>query len=118
MESLLKRIQNNIFNVLPYRYLGLTEIQRAIGMGELFDSYYIFQNYPNTTQILSDSSELQISERINGAFGVSHYPLGVTVIPNDKIELLIGYDPNFFDIVNINKIKENLLEILSKLGKE
>ncbi|HEX2691558.1 MAG TPA: amino acid adenylation domain-containing protein, partial [Kofleriaceae bacterium] len=43
----LTRAQTSQLDMFPHRHLGLLEIQRLLGMGEMFDTYYIFQNYPD-----------------------------------------------------------------------
>jgi non-ribosomal peptide synthetase component F len=118
LETILSRVQATQFEVLPYRHLGLTEIQRRMGMGDLFDSYYVFQNYPDAQGPLGASTDLRISEKTLGASGVSHYPLGLTVIPGERIECLFGYHPELFDEPRMEEIKMTFMDLIRQIAGE
>lgn len=113
--SLLIRVQKTHLNLMHHQHLGLTEIQRLAGMGDLFDTYFVFQNYPEQTVTLGDSFPLRVTEMTNGAAGVSHYPLGLTVLPNKRMRLLIGYHSKLFEI---ERIKTALIGILEAIAKD
>ncbi|MFI8517800.1 amino acid adenylation domain-containing protein [Streptomyces sp. NPDC085481] len=116
LRTTLTRVQSAQFDVFPHRHLGLTEIQRLAGVGELFDSYYVFQNYPDQEEGFAGLGELRATERTDGAKGVSHYPLGITVIPGERLELLFGHHPDLFDAKRIDFVKETLIEIIETIA--
>ncbi|MGW7304459.1 amino acid adenylation domain-containing protein [Streptomyces sp. NPDC054835] len=118
LRTTLTRVQSAQLDVFPHRHLGLTEIQRLAGTGELFDSYYVFQNYPDQEDDAADLGGLRASERTDGAKGVSHYPLGITVIPGERLELLFGHHPDLFDEKKIEFVKETLIEIIETIAGE
>ncbi len=103
---------------MHHQHLGLTEIQRLAGMGDLFDTYFVFQNYPEQTVTLGDSVDLHITEMTNGAAGVSHYPLGLTVLPDKCMRLLIGYHSKLFEPIQIERIKTALIGILEAIATD
>jgi amino acid adenylation domain-containing protein len=115
MGAALTRLQTAQLDLFPHRHLGLTEIRRLTGAGELFDTYYVFQNYPDHADPFGSLPELRVREQTNGAKGVSHYPLGVTVIPGERLELLLGYNPELYDGARIDKIKSELVSIVEAL---
>ncbi|MFE5486109.1 amino acid adenylation domain-containing protein [Streptomyces sp. NPDC056527] len=118
LAATLGRVHSAQLEVFPHRHLSLTEIQRLVGVGELFDAYYVFQNYPDQEDPSGETDGLGVSERTDGAKGVSHYPLGITVLPGDRLEILFGYHPDLFDQRRIDTIKESLIEIIEAIAAE
>jgi pristinamycin I synthase-3/4 len=110
------RVQEEQLEVFPHRHLGLTEVQRLLGSGELFDTYYVFQNYPDRDSAPEEPGGLRVAERTQSAKGVSHYPLGITVIPGEKLEILFGHHPGVFDDARIEMIKESLINIIGTIA--
>jgi pristinamycin I synthase-3/4 len=117
LRTLLPRVQAAQLEVLAHRYLGLVEIGRLVGMSELFDTYYVFQSYPDRDRSASAADDLRVTELIDGARGVSHYPLGLTVIPGGRFELLFGYHPALYDGNQIAAIQATLVEIIDAIAK-
>ncbi|MFF7180205.1 amino acid adenylation domain-containing protein [Streptomyces sp. NPDC008121] len=118
LSATLGRVQSAQLDVFPHRHLGLTEIQRLVGAGELFDSYYVFQNYPDQADPSAGADGPRVRERTQGAKGVSHYPLGITVIPGERLEILFGHHPDLFDRRRIDTIKESLIDIIEAIAAE
>lgn len=118
LRSLLKQIHEGQLALMPYRFLGLTDIQRVIGLGDLFDTYFVFQNYPDQTDALSHKDTLHVYEKTKGAVGVSHYPLGITILPGDSMELLIGYSAQLFRAKQITDVLSTLNEILRAMVED
>jgi non-ribosomal peptide synthetase component F len=46
LSEMLKRLQSGQLRLIEYQHLGLTEIQRQVGLGPLFDTLLVFENYP------------------------------------------------------------------------
>jgi pristinamycin I synthase-3/4 len=118
MAILLNRVQEQQWNLIPHRHLGLTEIQRLSGLGELFDTYYVFQNYPTDIHALGvDLKEIALSQTEDLGAGISHYPLGLTVLPGKPFKLLLGYHPSLFNTETIESIGCLLNDILNYISK-
>ena len=47
LAAFLGRIQDEQSRLGPYQYLGLSQIQAIAGIGELFDTSVVFENYPD-----------------------------------------------------------------------
>ncbi|MFD3666006.1 amino acid adenylation domain-containing protein [Streptomyces sp. NPDC058659] len=82
LTELLRRVQDEHTALLDHQHLGLTDIQRVAGGGELFDTLVVLENYPT-----GDRSGGQKPEelRITGAevLDAVHYPLALVVEPAD-----------------------------------
>src|SRR5262249_60459008 len=44
--TLLREVQESQSRLTAHQHLGLAEIQRLTGLGELFDTLVVFENYP------------------------------------------------------------------------
>ncbi|MGD9484520.1 amino acid adenylation domain-containing protein [Streptomyces sp. TRM70308] len=78
-----------------HHHVGLPEIQRAVGVGELFDTMLVVENFP-----LSGRGRTPLAPGLDLA-GVditdaTHYPLTVIVLPDDAITIGLGYQPGAF----------------------
>src|SRR5262249_8541371 len=51
--DLMKDVQESQSKLTPHQHLGLAEIQQAAGLGELFDTLVVFENYPVDRAALS-----------------------------------------------------------------
>ncbi len=56
LTELMARVQEEQARLSDHQYLGLTDIQRAAGQGELFDTLYVFENYPSNADSIDDRS--------------------------------------------------------------
>ena len=46
LSDLLKELQDSQSRLMAHQHLGLAEIQSLAGLGELFDTLMVFENYP------------------------------------------------------------------------
>ena len=51
--EVLKQVQDSQSRLIAHQHLGLSEIQQLAGLGELFDSLVVFENYPVERSSLS-----------------------------------------------------------------
>ncbi|GHF71761.1 amino acid adenylation domain-containing protein/non-ribosomal peptide synthase protein (TIGR01720 family) [Amycolatopsis bartoniae] len=97
-EEPLSALQAAQSGLLDHQYLGLTEIQRAAGGGDLFDTLVVFENYP------IDSAAVGESERHAGlritqvdVDDATHYPLTLAVAAEEALSVTFEYRPDVFD---------------------
>ncbi|MEU0370274.1 amino acid adenylation domain-containing protein [Streptomyces sp. NPDC006283] len=92
LAELLRRVQDEHAALLDHQHLGLAEIQRIAGGGELFDTLVVFENFPSGD--LSGGHD-QEALRVTGAevFDAVHYPLALIVEPGGAhLSLRFKYD--------------------------
>ncbi len=94
--DLLDILQENQSNLIKHQHLGLAQIQGIAGLGDLFDTILVFENYPkdNTT-----SKKAAAGLRLKGVSGrdATHYALSITVEPGPRLALALNYQPDAFD---------------------
>ncbi|WP_367128662.1 amino acid adenylation domain-containing protein [Saccharothrix sp. HUAS TT1] len=93
---LLDRVHEESVALAEHHHVGLPDVQRAVGLGELFDTMLVMENFP-----LSSRRRTTLAPGLDLA-GVditdaTHYPLTVIVIPDDEIVIGLGYQPHAFD---------------------
>ncbi|GAA3544171.1 hypothetical protein GCM10022222_29800 [Amycolatopsis ultiminotia] len=78
--ELLGRVHREQAGLLAHQHLGLGDIQRAAGIGELFDTLLVVENYPVDPAAGRSAAGLSVS----GVTGqdATHYPVSVLVAPS------------------------------------
>ncbi len=112
----LHKVRNH---TLEHEHLGLNEIHRATGHRRLFDTVFVYENYPTDAATLSGADGLTITELANRDY--YHYPLTVQAVPGNELELRIQYRTDVFDEAAIatlaNQFNRVLVAMTTDLGQ-
>ncbi|PSO48056.1 MAG: hypothetical protein BRC32_03010 [Actinobacteria bacterium QS_8_72_14] len=84
----LRRLQDEQAQLLDSQHLGLAEIQRRAGLGELFDTLLAFENHPRDL-LDQDIGEVRITDV--EAHDATHYPLTVVASPGQRLRLALHH---------------------------
>jgi non-ribosomal peptide synthetase component F len=95
VAGLLDQLQNTRSRTFEYEYLGLNEIHHVTGHARLFDSVFVYENYPTDTSLLSGADGLRVADVASRDY--YHYPLTVQAIPGPELDLRIQYRTDVFD---------------------
>ncbi|WP_187280099.1 non-ribosomal peptide synthetase [Streptomyces sp. IB2014 016-6] len=89
----LRRLRDEQTRLLPHHHIGLSEIQRALGRRELFDTHLVVENYPlDQVALARPVSGL----RVGGVEGrdATHYPLTlVAFAAGESLSLRLDHRP-------------------------
>ncbi|WP_345649087.1 amino acid adenylation domain-containing protein [Streptomyces tremellae] len=114
--GLLRHLHAEQGALLDHQHLGLAEIQRQAGGGELFDTLLVFENYP------ADHAELAATARRGGLdlLGIdssddTHYPLTLLVQPGDELTVRLRYRGAALGRERVEGIAERLRAVLTRL---
>ena len=92
--DLLSELQDSQSGLMAHQHLGLAEIQGLVGLGELFDTLVVFENYPvDHAGLAKAGSGLRVTP-IAG-HDVSHYPLSLGAMPGEHLQLRARLSPRF-----------------------
>ncbi|MFD6221978.1 amino acid adenylation domain-containing protein [Nocardia asteroides] len=93
LGALLARVQSDQVAVLAGHQVGLTEIQRVAGAGELFDTLMAYESYPVDTEGMRQAHGSIDGLEIVGveAANATHYPVAVGVEVGDGIRVGVQY---------------------------
>ncbi len=91
--------------------IGLVELQRLVGLRELFDTMTVLENYPGGW------ADAVGNLRITGmdSHDAIHYPLGLAAIPDTRIGLRLNYRPDVYDQAAAQAIGERLAALFELL---
>ncbi|MFE6856279.1 AMP-binding protein, partial [Streptomyces sp. NPDC057674] len=78
LTELLRRVQDEHAALLDHQHLGLADIQRIAGGGELFDTLVVFENHPGGHGGHDTGEPLVTGAEV---FDAVHYPLALVVEP-------------------------------------
>jgi amino acid adenylation domain-containing protein/non-ribosomal peptide synthase protein (TIGR01720 family) len=87
----LQALQQSQIALLEYDNIGLADIQRQAGVGTLFDTLLVVENYPAPHQSASSPDALRCEAITNR--GYTHYPVTLLVLPGEGIALHLEYRP-------------------------
>ncbi|GKQ38416.1 non-ribosomal peptide synthetase [Streptomyces sp. A012304] len=85
----LARVQAQRVELLGHHYLGLADLQRLAGLGTLFDTAVVFENFPADDADGRTVHGLTLSDV--DTKGDNHYPLGMVVMQDDRRMVLNWY---------------------------
>ncbi|GAA2062033.1 non-ribosomal peptide synthetase [Williamsia deligens] len=93
--DVMRAVTDDRVITMDHEYLGLGDIQRAVGRGPLFDSLYVLQNF------LDDDTftDLEARQGITAvdAVDATHYPLTWVVMPGTRLWCKLEYRPDVVD---------------------
>ncbi|KUH75761.1 non-ribosomal peptide synthetase [Mycolicibacterium novocastrense] len=110
IADLLAQLQGSYTDTLEHQHLALTEIHRATGHDQLFDTVFVYENYPLDAAGLSEVQELAITGYTNREF--NHYPLSVQAVPGNELGLRVEYDKDVFSSARIGKLVDRFQRVL------
>ncbi|MFE2753052.1 amino acid adenylation domain-containing protein, partial [Actinosynnema sp. NPDC059335] len=117
LHDLLRDAQRRQADLAPYQYLGLTEVQRLAGAGELFDTDFVFENYPVGP---ADGLDLGPDLRVTGVHGqdAAHYPLCLVVIPGEDLRLRLVHRPDLYDATAARTVLARVTRVLEAMATD
>ncbi|MFE8957429.1 non-ribosomal peptide synthetase [Streptomyces iakyrus] len=97
--------------LIDHQHIGLAELQRLAGVGELFDTVVVHESYPVD---LGAADPAVPGPRITGTRdrGGSHYPLALITHPGDRLRLRLEHRTDLVDAGTASGILDRLIRIL------
>ncbi|MFF9767206.1 amino acid adenylation domain-containing protein [Streptomyces sp. NPDC014636] len=84
--ELLGRLQDEQSRLVAHQHARLADVQRAAGVGELFDSVLAFENFPQRDEDDAGPEELTL-QTVTDA---THYPVTLAVTAGERLGLSVG----------------------------
>ncbi|WP_142281436.1 non-ribosomal peptide synthetase, partial [Mycobacterium palustre] len=108
--ELLDQLQRAHNRTLDHQHLALSEIHRVTGHPRLFDTVFVYENYPTDAAVLSGTDGLAITEISTRDY--YHYPLTVQALPGRELELRVQYRADVFDAADVAALSERFRQAL------
>jgi hypothetical protein len=113
LSALLRQTQDSQSRLMAHQHLGLAEIQQAVGVGDLFDTLLVFENYPVDRAGLAAAglgttgNALKLGQ-VHGR-DATHYPLALIVQPGETLRLRLDYRPDLFERASVEAMGRRLI---------
>jgi acyl carrier protein len=111
--DLLTQLQTTHNHTLEHQHLALSEIHHITGHQQLFDTAFVYENYPTDTAAFSGTDELTITEITNR--DDYHYPLTIQALPGAELGLRVQYRADVYDTARIQTLIQHLQQILEAM---
>ncbi|MEW2399664.1 amino acid adenylation domain-containing protein [Streptomyces sp. NPDC046862] len=111
--DLLRRVQGERMELMPYEYLGLGVLQAETGHRRLFDTLFVLRN--------ADTDERLAGLRArHGATAVAnvdatHYPANLVVTPGERVRVTLAYRPDLLDGAYARSLLERFVLLVDGL---
>ncbi|MEU1473575.1 amino acid adenylation domain-containing protein, partial [Streptomyces sp. NPDC005761] len=119
VAGFVRRIQRDQAALLEQQHTGLAEIQQLMGLGALFDTSMVFENYPLDAAALGDlagASGLRLSGATNR--DATHYALALVALPGSALAFRLDHRPDVFDGAAARTIGERFVRVLESIAEE
>src|SRR4029077_1313400 len=105
------RLQHEQAELMAHQHLGLAEIQSLAGLGELFDTLVVFENYPvDRSALARPVAGLELTS-VEG-HDATHNPLSLTALPAGRLSLRLQYRPDLFKRSAVEAMGRRLVALL------
>ncbi|MGY5134317.1 amino acid adenylation domain-containing protein, partial [Streptomyces nigrescens] len=116
--ELVRRLQSEQTAVLAHHHLGLTDIQQAAGLGQLFDTLFVYENYPKPAAVDDGAADAAPDRlRVRGVTDAdaTHYPLALTAIPDNGLQLRLERQPTLVTAAQADAVLDRFTQVLQAL---
>ena len=111
--DLLDQLQGAYSRTLEHQHLALNEIHRLTGLDHLFDTLFVYENYPLDATAFSGVDGLSVTEFTHREY--NHYPLAIQALPGDELGLRVEFDTEVFDIGDIETLVKRFERVLAAM---
>ncbi|MDT5048796.1 MAG: hypothetical protein QOG75_4690, partial [Mycobacterium sp.] len=110
VADLLEQLQSAHNDTLEHQHLALPDIHRITGHDQLFDTVFVYENYPTDTAASLGVGGLVITEVVNR--DLYHYPLTIQAAPGAELHLHVQFRTDVFDAASIEALMELFNRVL------
>ena len=97
VDDVLDGLQRGQSKLMDVQFLGLSDIQRAAGIGDLFDTLVVFENYPvDTDAVAAREASAGFSITPITLDDATHYPLTLAVAAEKTLMVTFEFRPDIF----------------------
>jgi amino acid adenylation domain-containing protein len=111
--DLLAQLHTAHNQTLDHQHLALSEIHRLSGHDQLFDTLFVYENYPLDTTAPLGIEGLAVSGVSTREY--NHYPLSIQALPGTRLRLRAEYDTTVFDDATIEDLLGRFVRILTAM---
>ncbi|MFD8689678.1 amino acid adenylation domain-containing protein [Streptomyces sp. NPDC059651] len=110
--SLVARLQRAQAQMSAHHHLGLADVQRVCGLGEIFDTSMAFGNAPRTEESVAGGLAVRPMEETDEAAGTTHYALSLMATPGSRLQLALSHRTDLFTTTVVERLVDRLVMFL------
>ena len=111
LRAILKELQDSQSRLIAHQHLGLAEIQSLTGLGELFDTLLVSENYPlDRDSLAANAGGLRLFNFT--MHDTAHYPVTLLAISDKRLQLRLDYRPDLFERASVEALGGRLVRLL------
>ena len=114
--DLLDQLHSANNDTLDHHHLPLAEIHRITGHDQLFDTLFVYENFPVDTGAMLGTDGLAITDITTRER--NHYPLTLQAQPGHELSLRLEFDTAVFDPATIERLTERFKRVLVEMTAE
>ncbi|MBJ7341845.1 MAG: amino acid adenylation domain-containing protein, partial [Mycolicibacterium sp.] len=114
VAGLLEQLHEAHNLTLEHEHLALNEIHRITGHDQLFDTLFVFENYPIDPNAMFGAEGLTITDFSSRES--NHYPLTVQAMPGTELGLRVEFDTDVFAAERIDKLIDRYRRVLAAMA--
>ncbi|WKG06382.1 non-ribosomal peptide synthetase [Mycolicibacterium sp. HK-90] len=111
--DLLDQLQRTHNDTLEHQHVALSDIHRITGQDRLFDTVFVYENYPTEGGTQPGGDGLAITGFSSRDY--YHYPISVQAGPGRELELRVQYDTDVFDAETIDALMARFKQVLVEM---
>ncbi|MGV0607696.1 condensation domain-containing protein, partial [Mycolicibacterium sp. XJ1904] len=112
--DLLDHLQDLQEKTFEHQHLALSEIHQISGQRQLFDTVFVYENYPiGAGGGLADGHDLAVTHI--DVRDYYHYPLTVQAMPGDELDLRVQFRTDRFEPQAIETLMSRFIRILETM---
>ncbi|MDU0291331.1 non-ribosomal peptide synthetase [Saccharothrix longispora] len=112
LGDLLTAVQDRQAGLIAHQHVGLADVQRRAGHGELFDTTMVFENYPvdiDTAPVLGGGVRITDFR----ARDATHYSISLVGLPGERLAFRLDYRPDVLGRATVARMGEWLRLLLA-----
>nr|AAM80537.1 StaC [Streptomyces toyocaensis] len=114
--ELLQDLQRRQAALTEHQYMGLSEIQKAVGPGAVFDTIMMVENYPLDAAGLGDDGGVTISSAVTRTG--TGYPLTMSASPGERLQIRVSFRPDRIDERTAAEVAGQVVRVIERVAAE
>ncbi|WP_329045090.1 amino acid adenylation domain-containing protein [Amycolatopsis sp. NBC_01488] len=117
LARMFTRIQRQQSALIAHHHLGLANIQRAVGLGDLFDTVIVFESQPaGEPEVFGALRATALPD--DSESGVMHYPLSLAVHPGEQMSLHLSFRADLIDRDAVDRLAAGLVSVMETVAED
>ncbi|MBO4258602.1 amino acid adenylation domain-containing protein [Streptomyces griseorubiginosus] len=118
--DVVRRTQDEQTRLQAHQQLGLAEVQRLAGAGELFDTTMVFENYPVDIGAERDEPGGFGDVTVTGTRNrdATHYPMALVAVGRDGLRLRLDHQPDLIPPDSAAAVLDRLVRVLRTVAAD